>query len=86
MSIAHLPVNEPLVDEEGKVVRGRAQELMRELVQLSILTGTGSPEGVIEAKITTLYMATDGTAGNILYVKKAADDGAGDRSGGWILV
>jgi|TARA_R110000744_G_scaffold16240_1_gene44863 hypothetical protein len=85
MSIAQLPTNVPLVDSEGKVKRGRAQQLLRELVQLNILTGSGSPEGVIQAKITTLYMNTAGTAGSILYIKKLADI-SGDISQGWILV
>ena len=53
--------------------------------QLQILTGTGSPEGVIEAKAATLYMNTAGTAGSILYIKRD-DDISGDRSQGWILV
>ena len=83
--IAQLPINETLVDEEGKVSRGRAQEMMRQLVQLSIMTGSGSPEGVVDAKITTLYMNTAGTAGSILYIKKLADI-SGDRTQGWILI
>lgn len=74
------------VDEEGKIAQGRAQELMRDLVQLDILSGTGSPEGVIEAPVRRLYMDDGGTAGNILYIKRDDDDGAGDRTGGWILV
>ncbi len=83
--IAQLPINATLVDEEGRVSRGRAQEMMRQLVQLSIMTGSGSPEGVVDAKITTLYMNTAGTAGSILYIKKLADI-SGDRTQGWILI
>ena len=84
--ITQFPANERLTDKNGRLERGRAQELVRELVQLSILTGSGSPEGVIEAKITTLYMNTAGTAGSILFIKRDADDGAGDRKSGWILI
>jgi hypothetical protein len=73
-----------LFTENGKLTE-RAWKLLRQLVQLQILTGSGSPEGVIDAKITTLYMDTAGTAGNILYIKKLADI-SGDRSQGWILV
>jgi hypothetical protein len=63
----------------------RASEFLRLItaqVNLStILTGSGSPEGAIEAEITQLYMDTAGSAGSILYVKKT---GAGNT--GWILV
>ena len=47
--------------------------------------GSGSPEGVVEAKQTRLYMNSAGAAGNILYIKKT-DDVAGDRTKGWILI
>ena len=50
-----------------------------------ILIGTGSPEGVIEAKQGRQYMDDTGTTGNIFYVKRDADI-AGDRTSGWILV
>jgi len=52
---------------------------------LSVLTGAGSPESVVAARPTRLYMDTAGTAGAILYVKRDADI-AGDRTQGWILV
>jgi hypothetical protein len=52
---------------------------------LSTLTGVGSPEGVVAARPTRLYMDTAGTAGAILYIKRDADI-AGDRTQGWILV
>lgn len=55
------------------------------LANLSIITGSGSPEGVIEARATRLYMDTAGSAGSILYIKQV-DDIAGDRTEGWILV
>jgi len=56
------------------------------LTNLQILTGTGSPEGIFKSLPTRFYMDTAGTAGNILYVKRDADDGAGDDRFGWILV
>lgn len=49
--------------------------------ELSILEGSGSPEGVLEANPNRLYKDTSGTAGNILYIKKT-----GTGSTGWILV
>ncbi|MES0329155.1 MAG: hypothetical protein ABUK06_02590 [Dehalococcoidales bacterium] len=47
----------------------------------TVAEGSGSPEGVLTADITKLYMDTAGTAGNILYVKKT-----GNGNTGWILV
>jgi len=52
---------------------------------MSIIAGSGSPEGVVEARITRLYMDTAGVAGAILYIKKT-NDVAGNRKNGWILV
>jgi hypothetical protein len=52
---------------------------------LSIITGSGSPEGVVNAPQTSLYMNTAGTAGSILYIKRDTAI-AGDPTQGWILV
>jgi len=75
---------EDLADANGKPTL-RFSEYLREntkQVNLStVLTGSGSPEGVTAADITTLYMDTAGSAGSILYIKKT---GSGDT--GWILV
>ena len=57
------------------------EAITRQVNQNTVLEGSGSPEGVVTAIPTTLYMDTAGTAGNILYVKKT---GEGDT--GWILV
>lgn len=52
---------------------------------LSIIVGTGSPEGVIDAGITSLYMDDAGLTGSILYIKQLTVIG-GDSSKGWVLV
>lgn len=54
------------------------------VTELEILSGTGSPEGVIDASVGRLYMDENGTAGSILYIKRDADI-SGDTSRGWIL-
>ena len=63
----------------------RASEHLREItrqVNLStVLTGSGSPEGAIEAEPTQMYMDTAGSAGSILYIKQT-----GISDTGWILV
>lgn len=72
------------VKEDGDLTEIATQQ-NRLLVELDILEGSGSPEGVIAAKTRRVYMDTAGTAGNILYIKRDADVG-GDRTLGWILV
>jgi len=84
--IKQFPLNQRFIDENGRILPGRAYDLLRQLIQLDILEGSGSPELVVEATTRRLYMDTAGTAGNILYIKRDADDGSGDRTGGWILV
>jgi len=78
------PIKGQAITEDG-VLTERAYQMMRLLVQLDILEGSGSPEGVIAAQPRRLYMNTAGTAGSILYIKRDADV-AGDTSQGWILV
>lgn len=63
----------------------RFKDWAQNVTRLQILIGEGSPEGVVEAIQTQLYMDTSGTAGSILYIKRDADID-GDRTMGWILV
>lgn len=84
--IAQLVAGTQVVDDRGGLSpRTRFWEWQRQVTNLQIRTGSGSPEGVVEAPVTTLYMNTAGTAGSILYIKKLPGI-SGDRSQGWILV
>lgn len=76
------PASFPLTETDGKPT-----EVMRKWMTrvTPIYYGSGSPEGVLEAPITSLYMNTAGTAGSILYIKRDQDV-SGDRTQGWILV
>ena len=49
------------------------------------IVGSGSPEGLLEARQYQLYIDSAGIAGAIEY-RKMLSDIAGDRSKGWILV
>jgi hypothetical protein len=51
----------------------------------SLVIDIGSPEGVVEAVQGAEYMDSDGTTGNIKYIKRDANI-LGDRSKGWILI
>lgn len=74
----------PVVYESGEMEQ-EFRAWTQAISQLSILEGSGSPEGVEEAFPTKQYMDTAGVAGSILYIKQVADIG-GDKSLGWVLV
>lgn len=63
----------------------RVQTWSESVSRLGIIEGSGSPEGVREARVTQQYMDTAGVAGAILYIKRDASIG-NDRTMGWILV
>lgn len=73
-----------IVDENRQMIDPFAS-FIAEVSKLGILNGTGSPEGVVDAEITQLYMDSAGTAGNILYIKRN-DNVSGNPKNGWILV
>ena len=80
-----LTTTRPIVDASG--VSSQEMRSWSQQVTLTLpITGEGSPEGVIEAEITQLYMDTLGVAGAILYIKRDEDDGLGDKTKGWIAV
>jgi hypothetical protein len=73
-----------VVDEKGYPLQ--PLQIFSELVaKLSPLVGTGSPENVIEAKQTQLYMDKTGAPGAVLYIKQVDAVGT-DRKKGWVLV
>lgn len=84
MGVKPLGMSEPVVDETGKPLRN-LNLFTEDVSRLPILFGSGSPNGIIEARATRLYMDTSGGSGSILYIKQV-DDIAGDKSDGWILV
>lgn len=84
MNISSPPIFIPVVTELGQMTNS-FNLFLTQLSALSVLEGSGSPEGIVRAGVTRLYMDTTGTTGNILYIKRDADIG-GDTSKGWILV
>lgn len=53
---------------------GSLETLVRQL-QGRLLSGTGSPENVVSARVGTLYTREDGGAGTTLYVKESGGSG-----------
>ena len=83
MPISPLNTNRAVVDKDGFPLQA-LQLFSEQCSRLSIIIGSGSPEGVIEAEQGRLYMNTAGVAGAILYIKRD-NDIAGNRKNGWIL-
>lgn len=74
----------PVVEADGKMTR-QFREWANDVADSLPLTGSGSPEGVVEAPQFSFYIDESGSAGSILYIKISASI-AGDRSQGWLGV
>ena len=83
--ITTLSLERPIVESDGSLTL-QSRTFFRTLFTQSLIIGTGSPEGVVQAEQGSSYMDNTGTAGNIKYIKRDNDDGAGDKTIGWILV
>jgi hypothetical protein len=84
LQLSPLTVADIVVDENGRALQ-KLRLFTEDTAKLPILVGTGSPEGVIEAKQTRLYMNDAGTTGTLIYIKQF-DDIAGNRKMGWVLI
>lgn len=84
MTLSPLFKNQIVVDEEGRPNQN-LQLFSEQTAALELVVGSGSPEGVIEARQKKLYMDTGGGPGTILYIKLLNDIG-GNRKLGWSLV
>ena len=83
--ITQISLDRPVVEEDGSLTL-QSRTFFKTLSAQALIIGTGSPEGVVIAEIGASYMDNTGTTSNIKYIKRDADDGAGDKSIGWILV
>ena len=83
--ITDLSTGRPIVESDGSLTL-QSRTFFRTITDEALIIGTGSPEGVVEAPKGAQYMDDAGTASNLMYRKRDTDDGAGDRTKGWILV
>ena len=79
-----LNASQPIVDDSGKMAQAFRTWTLEASLSIPIV-GTGSPEGVVDARQFQLYIDSPGTAGAIEYRKMLSEIG-GDRTQGWILV
>jgi len=82
--ITQLPRQIPITDTKGLMMEIFFNWMLN-VTNLSTLVGTGSPEGVQEARQARFYLQTDGAATQIMWVKKLNDIG-GNRTLGWELI
>lgn len=75
---------QPIVEPDGTMAQPFRQFTQEASLSIPI-TGSGSPEGVVEAVQFSLYLDTAGSAGSIQY-RKMQPDVAGDRTKGWVAV
>ena len=83
--ITTISLDRPIVEGDGSLTL-QSRTFFRALFVQSLIIGTGSPEGVVESEQGASYMDDAGVAGAIKYIKRDNDDGAGDKTKGWILV
>lgn len=75
------------VDTQGRPTQelNMFTEAVAELEKVTLpATGTGNPDGILEAPAGKFYFDTAGAPGSRLYFKQV-DDVAGDKSLGWAL-
>ena len=82
--IAPLSADRPLVDKSLRMTQ-QTRGFMNRIPSLFIEHGHGSPEGVMPASATQMYMDEHGTTGSVLYIKQV-DSIGGDKTLGWVLV
>lgn len=78
------PNRDAIIDSQGRPTEAFFYWLQL-VTDLDMLVGSGSPEGVQEARQKRLYLDTSGSAGSVLYVKQV-DSISSDRTKGWVLV
>jgi hypothetical protein len=84
MNTPLLNAAQPIVDDSGKMAQAFRTWTLDASLSIPIV-GSGSPEGVVEARQYQLYINSAGAAGAIEYRKMLPEIG-GDRSKGWLLV
>lgn len=82
--ITQLVKGVPIVDDKGRPTEVFWSWAFQ-ITNLQFLSGTGSPEGVVEAQEFKLYEDTSAAAGSNVYIKRLSDIG-GNRKLGWRLV
>lgn len=84
MTSPRLNVAQPIVESDGTMAQPFRQFTQDASLSIPIV-GSGSPEGVVEARQYSLYIDSTGSSGSIEYRKMQPDIG-GDVTQGWVAV
>ena len=84
MTSPRLNVAQPIVEADGTMAQPFRQFTQDASLSIPIV-GSGSPEGVVEARQYSLYIDSTGSSGSIEYRKMQPDIG-GDVTQGWVAV
>ena len=84
MTSPRLNAAQPIVESDGTMAQPFRQFTQDASLSIPIV-GSGSPEGVIEARQYSLYIDSAGSTGSIEYRKMLPDIG-GDTKQGWVAV
>ena len=84
MTGPRLNAAQPIVQPDGTMAQPFRQFTQDASLSIPII-GTGSPEGVVEARQYSLYIDSAGTTGSLQYRKMQPQIG-GDTSKGWVAV
>lgn len=84
MTGPRLNAAQPIVQPDGTMAQPFRQFTQDASLSIPII-GTGSPEGVVEARQYSLYIDSAGTTGSLQY-RKMQPDISGDKSQGWVAV
>ena len=84
MTSPRLNAAQPIVDSDGTMAQPFRQFTQDASLSIPIV-GSGSPEGVVEARQYSLYIDSTGSSGSIEYRKMQPDIG-GDVTQGWVAV
>ncbi len=76
---------QPFVDKDGKLTL-RSSEWINIINLFPPIQGTGSPEGVVEARIGQTFIDTDANLSSAFLYMKQKTDISGDRKTGWRLI
>jgi len=74
----------PVVDLDGRPTQ-TLQLFSEELVNMQLIIGTGSPEGIVTARQGREYLDQAGAPGLVKYIKQLPEIG-GDKRLGWVPV
>ena len=74
----------PIIHEDN-TMSPAFRDLINTLLRGIPLSGDGSPEGVVDAPLFSVYLDKLGTTGSVQYVKMQLEIG-GNAKQGWVLV